>query len=411
MFARTKRWIQKKNELHRDYIKALVLGIYPEFVYKKVDCIPADKIPIFVFHSVRPESFERQIRYLAENNYHTLKADELYDIITEKKRCKQKAIALTFDDGLRSLWSVAYPLLKKYGLCAISFIVPFRLDNEVEYQSNLYKPSYNENTNKNIKIRNSGRLLCNWEEIHQMHLSGTIDFQSHTSFHHTVFTGKKIVDFVNPNLRPYFIYDVLSPVIRKNEKDIFPRKLALGQPIYQSAPAMSVRRRYIEDENLSAQIIDYVQSRGGFTFFKRPRWRIDLNSFVEKHIKKYGINGLFQTLEERYSEIRRDVLKSKLLIEERLNKQVRHLGYPWYKGSKLSVNASREVGYYCNYWGVPGSKEMTRSKMSPYYLNRIDAEFILALPGRGRIPFGRILFNKYFKFEIRKIIQQKQNTS
>ena len=105
------------------------------------------------------------------------------------------------------------------------------------------------------------------------------------------------------------------------------------------------------------------------------------------------------------------VLRSKLLIEERLNKRVRHLGYPWFKGNKLSVDASQEVGYYCNYWGVPGSKETTQSKMNPYYLNRIDAEFILALPGRGRIPVGRILFNKYFKSRIRKIICQKQNAS
>jgi len=59
------------------------------------------------------------------NNYRTLKADELHDLITEKKKYKKKIVALTFDGGLRSLWSVAYPILKKYGLNAISFIVPF----------------------------------------------------------------------------------------------------------------------------------------------------------------------------------------------------------------------------------------------------------------------------------------------
>ena len=46
------------------------------------------------------------------NNYHTLKADELHDLITEKKKYKKKVVALTFDGGLRSLWSVAYQYLK-----------------------------------------------------------------------------------------------------------------------------------------------------------------------------------------------------------------------------------------------------------------------------------------------------------
>jgi peptidoglycan/xylan/chitin deacetylase (PgdA/CDA1 family) len=362
-----------------------------------------------VFHSIRPTSFEKQIRYLVENNYHTLKADELYGIVTEKKRFKQKAVVLTFDDGLRSLRCVAYPLLKKYGLSAISFIVPFRLDVEAEKYSNLLEMSHNDNTVKDFEIRKWGNPLCNWNEIEQMHSSGTIDFQSHTSYHHTVFTGKKIVDFVNPNLRPYFIYEVLNPVLRKNKKDIFPEKFEWGQPIYQSAPSMSIKRRYIEDENLSAQIINYVRLNGGPAFFKRSRWRFDLNSFVTTHIKKYGINDRFQTLAERYTEIQKDILESKLLIEERLNKHVRHLCYPWYKGSKLSVEASKEVGYHCNYWGVPVNKEMARSKMDPYYLNRISAEFILTLPGRGRIPLSRVLFNKYSKIWIRKVIQQKQN--
>jgi len=71
------------------------------------------------------------------NNYRTLKADELHDLITEKKKYKKKVVALTFDGGLRSLWSVAYPILKKYGLNAISFIVPFRLQDEKRCYPNL----------------------------------------------------------------------------------------------------------------------------------------------------------------------------------------------------------------------------------------------------------------------------------
>ena len=116
--------------------------------------------------------------------------------------------------------------------------------------------------------------------------------------------------------------------------------------------------------------------------------------------EKYGITDRFQTIGERYSEIRRDILESKLMIEERLNKRVRHLCYPWFKGSRLSVEASKDVGYLCNYWGVPTSKEKTRLDMSSFYLARISAEFILTLPGRGRIPLVGVLLNKYLNFTL-----------
>ena len=404
MFTRVKKSIQMKNKVHREYIRGLVLGMYPEFVYRRLENISTGEIPIFVFHSVKPESLERQIRYLAENNYHTLKADELHDIITEKKKYKKKVVALTFDDGRGSLWSIAYPLLKKYGLNAISFIVPFRLQDEDEYHPNLEDVSHGEYTDEEIKNRDLSKPLCNWNEVLRMHASGIIDFQSHTSHHHTVFTGNRLVDFVNPHLQPSFIDSVLNPVLIKNGKDIVPERFEWGQPIYEWAPAMSVKRRYIEDENLSTQIINFVQLSGGVTFFGKARWHQDLKAFAEDHIKKHGIADRFQTLEERYSEIRRDLLESKLMIEERLNKRVRHLCYPWFKGSKLAVEASKDIGYLCNYWGIPTSKQKNLVGMNSYYLTRISAEFILTLPGRGRIPVVGVLLNKYFKLRIRELI-------
>ena len=82
-----KRKIFDSYRKNKDDFRALLLGIYPKFVYRRVDKIQAGEIPIFTFHSVEPKYFEYQLRYLAENNYRTLKADELYNIIIGKKGC------------------------------------------------------------------------------------------------------------------------------------------------------------------------------------------------------------------------------------------------------------------------------------------------------------------------------------
>lgn len=77
-----------------------------------------------MFYTVFSEKFKSQIRYLSINGYHTLSADEPYEVITNGRELKEKTVDLTFDGGRGSLWTIAYPILKKYGLSAICFLVP-----------------------------------------------------------------------------------------------------------------------------------------------------------------------------------------------------------------------------------------------------------------------------------------------
>ena len=100
----------------------VLLGRYPAFVYGR-GCTP-ENIPIFIFHQVETRRFESQLAFLKENKYQTLTCDELLKILKGKRTHSAKEIMLTFDDGWRSLWSVAFPLLKKYGFEATAFVVP-----------------------------------------------------------------------------------------------------------------------------------------------------------------------------------------------------------------------------------------------------------------------------------------------
>ncbi len=72
-------------------------------------CMPADV-------------FERQMKYLKDNGYRVIAPEELLDFLDYRKAIPQKAVMISIDDGYRSVYNVAYPILKKYGFGATLFV-------------------------------------------------------------------------------------------------------------------------------------------------------------------------------------------------------------------------------------------------------------------------------------------------
>ena len=408
VYCKVKRKLKRKLQTiyrkNKDDLRALILGIYPQFVYKNIHKLEETDIPIFVFHSVTPEYFEHQMQYLSENNYRTLKSDELYDTITGNIRPKPKSIVLTFDDGRASLWTTAYPILKKFGLFAICFLLPSYIKNSKTLFPTLENVWSGNVDCSEIEKRELKEPLCSWQEISHMHASGVVDFQSHTSFHHSIFVSSTIVDFLNPDFEPSFLNSDLNPVVRVQGKDSVLDNFDWGRPIYEWAPAMSSRKRYIEDECLSLECIRWVQRNGSISFFQKPDWRKELSGCVADYVNRNGKSERYLSADERYSEIYQDLYQSKLAIEVKLNKEVRHLCYPWFVGSDLSVQASKDAGYVCNYWGILKRRTTNPVGVNPYYLARISDEYLLTLPGKGRNSLFQVLTDK-----IRRINRQKRN--
>ncbi len=77
-------------------------------------------------HSTCPfrSGSKTQCAYLADNGYHTVDGEELTVVMSGQVKPRPRSVAVTFDDGLKQVWTVAYPILKKYGLKAIVFLVP-----------------------------------------------------------------------------------------------------------------------------------------------------------------------------------------------------------------------------------------------------------------------------------------------
>jgi peptidoglycan/xylan/chitin deacetylase (PgdA/CDA1 family) len=89
-------------------------------------------IPILTYHRfaedcnsllcLRSSTFEHQMRYLKENGFHVISPEELRAFLEYKQRLPKKSLLITMDDGYKSVYEVAYPILKKYGFTATLFI-------------------------------------------------------------------------------------------------------------------------------------------------------------------------------------------------------------------------------------------------------------------------------------------------
>ena len=89
-------------------------------------------IPIFAYHrfgddrfpstNTSVEVFEKQLKYLKENNFEVLGFGEAINNWKSGKNNPEKAVILTIDDGYLSFYENGWPLLKKFGYPATIFI-------------------------------------------------------------------------------------------------------------------------------------------------------------------------------------------------------------------------------------------------------------------------------------------------
>jgi len=70
--------------------------------------------------SLKIADFAEQMKYLHDNNYKTMGIEEFLTYYNQKN-FPEKSVMITFDDGYRSFYTLAYPVLKKYNFNAVIF--------------------------------------------------------------------------------------------------------------------------------------------------------------------------------------------------------------------------------------------------------------------------------------------------
>jgi peptidoglycan/xylan/chitin deacetylase (PgdA/CDA1 family) len=108
----------------RGGLKAKGLQVVPVLAYSNFSKFNGDK------NSVSEDVFEAQMKYLRDNGYQVIGLDQLLDFMEFKKALPEKSVAITIDNGWRTTYDIAYPILKKYGFKATLFVYTDLIGNK-----------------------------------------------------------------------------------------------------------------------------------------------------------------------------------------------------------------------------------------------------------------------------------------
>ena len=133
------------------------------------------QIPILMYHHfeleeelnygtmISGEMFESQIKALSEAGYNSISFEQLVGFVSGTALLPVNPFIITIDDGYLSVYEVAFPILKKYGMQATVFIIGIS-----------HGKSYYKDTDHEILPR------FNDEQALEMVQSGLISIQSHS---------------------------------------------------------------------------------------------------------------------------------------------------------------------------------------------------------------------------------------
>lgn len=120
-------------------------------------------------YAVSPTLFVRQIDWLRNRGYHFVSIDDVLADAAGKKPLPERAVLITFDDGYRSVYEHAWPILKLFKIPAVVAVVGAWEDEEDSAAS----------------INFDGRAiardrLMTWQQLKELSASGLIEIGSHS---------------------------------------------------------------------------------------------------------------------------------------------------------------------------------------------------------------------------------------
>ena len=124
----------------------------PILVYHRFGPVAADRMTVTTRH------FESHVKYLIEKGYTVIPLRQLVDYhLGKRKSLPCRSVAITVDDGHKSVYTDLSPLVKKYEIPVTLFLYPSAISNA----------SY----------------AMTWDQLREIQASGLFDFQGHTYWH------------------------------------------------------------------------------------------------------------------------------------------------------------------------------------------------------------------------------------
>jgi Polysaccharide deacetylase len=354
----------------------LASGCYPRFV---LGGDTGTVLPVFHFHEVNTQKLEPYLRYLSENGYRTVTSDAIARYAKEHVPPGLRRVALCFDDAWASLWTVAYPLLARYGLSAITYAIPARIQ-----AAESVRPNFEQDPRTAEAVDRSDNPFVTWPELRTMADSGIVDIQSHTYSHSRIYCSPRVIGFVTPH---FLDQPLLARPRRDDVEDVaFLGCEDLGAPIYVNRSRMADAPRYFADPDLRQRCVDHVAAAGGAGFFERPGWRNELLRLVGRP------KGHYEAAATQERAIFEELARARQALEQHLGTEtVRQVCFPWGVAGDIARAALAEAGYDSAFADHLFGFRAVRGGDDPHRLMRLPHRYIFRLPGRSRRSLVQVI--------------------
>ena len=333
----------------------LIAGRYPRFVFGG-DI--GHLLPVFHFHEVTAATLEPAFAYLCENGYRTVDSSDVAAFVRDGRHPGPKSVMLAFDDAWASLWLVVGPLLRKFGLRAVTYAIPARILDAPGLRQTI--------ANSPIDAGRADRAespFVTWPELRDLSSSGLVDVQSHTWSHSMIFSGDAVIGRAGPALESEPVLN--RPRIDSGSSLEFLNPTRVGFPLFQRRSRMSDARRFFPDPTACA--------------------RLDSSDDVAAMVPFAGrIKGRWETEHEQVQAIDHELLASREVLESKLATRVRHVCLPWGVSGRITGAALERTGFLTAFANRMSGRFAVAAGDPPYFLKRLNERHLFALPGRGR---------------------------
>ncbi|MFK7972298.1 MAG: polysaccharide deacetylase family protein [Bacteroidia bacterium] len=302
-------------------------------------------VPILYYHSVADHNrkrvwsflscpvriFEKQMAWLAKNGWYTCHWEEFSDHLEGKKALPEKSVLLHFDDGFLDNWTVAHPIMEKYGIKYSVLLTPDFIE-----QNNRIRPQSPQTPEAE---------MYNWwgylskGEIQKMVESGLADFQAHGATHTWYPSSDEIVDvYDGSQTLPHLLWNVF-PEAKPLWLERFPGGIIEGYPVFAHTKSLANKRAFLPNKDFtSAAIKAYDPKRS------KAENLANVQQLADDYRKRDAL-GRYETDDERMARITTELLGTRENLEDITGKPVQYLVYPGGGHTPETDELAFEFGY------------------------------------------------------------------